>query len=121
MIVKGKFWTSISPNSESTVVVNNKEPAVGLINTLEKIIVWELPLVTLLPSAIEEADILTPGFKLLSVKVPKTNPVFISWDSIITWFEDIIELTIKEVLNVLEPELAPVSYTHLTLPTTPYV
>ena len=49
---------------------------------------------------------LTPGFKLLIVKFPKTKPVIISWDCIIAWFEDVIELTVKEVLNVLEPALA---------------
>ena len=63
--------------------VTVKDPAVGLINTLRKLIVLELPIVKLFPSGIEVADILTPGFKLLIVKVPKDNPVVISKDSII--------------------------------------
>ena len=91
-------------------------PAGGFINTFEKIIVWELPLVTLLLSGTEEADMLTPGFKLIIVKVPKTNPVFISWDCIIAWLEDRIELTIKVVLNVFAPPLALITAEPITSP-----
>ena len=85
-----------------------KDPAVGLTNTLTKLIVLELPLVTLFPSAIEVADILTPGFKLLIVKVPKANPVVISRDSIIAWVEPTVETTTKVVLTVLKPAPATV-------------
>ena len=102
-IENGNAWTSIFPNSESTVEVTVKDPAVGLINTLRKLIVLELPLVKLFPSAIEVADILTPGFKLVIVKVPKANPVAISTDSITAWVEPTVETTTKVVLTVLKP------------------
>ena len=88
--------------------VTVKDPAVGLINTLRKLIVLELPIVKLFPSAIEVADILTPGFKLLIVKVPKDNPVVISKDSIIAWVEPTVETTTKLVLTVFEPAPATI-------------
>ena len=115
-IENGNAWTSIFPNSESIVEVIVKEPALGLINTLRKLIVLELPLVKLFPSAIEVANILTPGFKLLIVKVPKTNPVAISWDSIMAWVEPTVETTTKLVFTVLKPAPATILAEPITSP-----
>ena len=67
-------------------------------------------------SGIDEADILTPGFKLLIVKVPKTSPVFTSWDWIIAWLEDTIELTVRLVLKVFKPPLTLITAEPITSP-----
>ena len=75
----------------------------GFKKTFENVTDWEFPLVTLLLSGIDWATILTPEVELEIVNVPRTKPVPISFDCIIAWLDDIIELTIKLVLNVVEP------------------
>ena len=97
-------WISVSPVSEFIVVVKLIVPEPGFKKTLLKLTTCELPLVTLLPSGIDWAVILTPGLLLEIVKVPITSPVdAIDW--IITWLAETIEFTIKTVLNEALPRV----------------
>ena len=109
---------SWSPSSESIVVVNTKDPAPGFTNTLEKVSVWELPLVVLFPSATPgDAEMLTPGFVFSIVKVPSDKPVLISSDCTTTSSDDTILSTINWVIKVLPPLLADKSAVPITSPT----
>ena len=108
-IVFKNVWTSTSPNSEFIVEVKVKIPAGGFTNTLENVIHWVLPLVTLLLSAGDWTVILTPGIEFETVKVPRTNPVPRSIDCIIAWVEEGREFTINVVLNVFTPPPAVIT------------
>ena len=94
-----------------------KFPADGLTKTLSKITVWLLPLVTLFPSGIVCANILTPGLVFEIVKLPKTIPVFISWDWTIAWLEETIVVTINSVLKVFAPFPAIITADPIMSPT----
>ena len=73
LIRKGKDWISWSPISEFIVDVNTILPCPGLTNTFEKVTDWEFPLVMLLLSGTDCAVILTPGFELDIVNVPRSS------------------------------------------------
>ena len=114
-ILNEKLWISWSPISELIVEVNVTIPCPGFKNIFEKVTDWELPLVTLLLSGTDCAVILTPLLELEIVKVPKIRPVEISWDWIIAWLDEIIEVTIKIVLKLApaaaitaEPTVSPI-------------
>ena len=105
-ILKGKDWTSTSPNSELIVVVKVNVPAPGLKNTFVNVIDEVFPEVTLFPSGGDCAKILTPGLVLEIVKVPNDKPVTISYDCIIACCGLTIELTTRTVEKLLEPAFA---------------
>ena len=62
-------------------------------------------------------NILIPGLVFEIVNDPKTNPVFISWDCMIAWLLESIELTINTVVKVLFPELALINAEPIVSPT----
>ena len=80
-----------------------KVPAPGFTKILLKTTLCVLPEVTLFPSGGDWAIMFIPGLVLDIVKVPKTNPVLISFDCIIAWFIEIIELTVRIVLKLRAP------------------
>ena len=67
LIEKGKFCTSISPNSEITLELNVKFVGFGFTNKLVMIIVWLFPEVTLLLSGGEVATTSIPPPILFSI------------------------------------------------------
>ena len=94
-----------------------KVPEPGFKNILLKVTLWLFPAVTLFPSGGDWAIILIPGFVLDIVKVPNTKPVLISWDWIIAWFDEIIDVTIKLVLKLILPPLELITAEPTTSPT----
>ena len=62
-------------------------------------------------------NILIPGLVFEIVNEPKTNPVFISWDCIIAWLLESIELTINTVVKLIVPPFALITADPIVSPT----